>query len=322
VLPFGRLSERIVRVATPPIPLHWKFHDIKEILSEPPKPPPWLIRGLVAQASATSISALPHGMKSFTWLQAAIDAALGRPVWDHFDVTGVKRTLFIETEDAEWMLWQRVHALANGIGVTPADITDAGCFYLGCTGPFDLVKMADKLRNVIRKYKPDFTVLSTLQGLLGERNWNEQGDMGPVNSLLIDIAHNYSPLVSITHSPLNIKLRRPAGSVTQGANFPFQCHFIKRFDNGQTIVDVKVDSKMGNEEDASKFQLRLCQCHPDAIRFVYESAAAETTKKDIIMAALQGMPNASTNDIAQQFDVGERYVRKLKEEIHNGSNRK
>jgi hypothetical protein len=37
--------------------------------------PPWKIRGLVVEGGATQVSAHPHGMKSLSWLNAALESA-------------------------------------------------------------------------------------------------------------------------------------------------------------------------------------------------------------------------------------------------------
>src|SRR4029077_1070039 len=166
----------------------------------------------------TQISSHPHGMKSYTWLQAMMEASLSLPVWGHFQSMGVKNALFLETEDPELMVTQRVHRLATGMEIKAADCENCK-FVVGNMGPFDLVACRDSMCRIFDLYKPDVAVLSTLQGLLGGRDWKEQSQMQDVNALLVHLAHDYCPLTVITHSPWDPKQKRSAGSVTQAANY-------------------------------------------------------------------------------------------------------
>lgn len=303
--------ESLFQRNNPFLPPQWKFLNLKEILTEPlPPEPPWKVHGLVADGCGTQVSSHPHGMKSYTWLQAAIESSVHHKVWGHFPATTVKRALFLETEDSEWLLRRRVHYLSNGLGIKANDLPDAGCFILGCTGPFDLIQMERTLKNTIERYHPDFTVLSTLQGLLGHRDWKEQSDMAPINSLLVNIATHYSPLVSITHSPWDKKQKRAAGTVTQAANFPMICHYQKFTSQGETFASVNVDSKLGASDTETRFKLKLHKSGEESVRFGYEMASS---KKDIA-DYIRSNPNCKASDISAQFDISERYARTLRKE--------
>lgn len=295
------------------LPAAWKFLNLKEVLETPTiKEAPWRIRNLVAQGCGTLISAHPHGMKSFTWLQAAIDAPMGNQVWGHFPVTGVKKTLYIETEDPEWLLRQRIQQLARGMSIKASDVKDIGCFTLGVTGPFDIVKTGDKLKQAIETYQPDFTVLSTLQGLLGGRSWKEQDEMAAVNALMVDISAHWSPLTVITHSPWDKKSKRAAGTITQTANFQTSCHYQKYTSREGTKVSIDVDSKIGADAEESNFKLRLVSdLKLDAIKFRYEIAHT----RDEIISHIKAHPNEPTADLAAAFDISDRHARRLRKDV-------
>jgi hypothetical protein len=285
----------------------WKFFSLGEILENPPPPePPWRIRGLVAEGGGTQVSSQPHGMKSFSWLQASIEAALKRPVWGHFEVAGVHSTLFLETEDPMWMLHDRVIAVCNGLGVKVSDAKDAnaGCFTIGALGPFDLVQAEREILSVLDRYKPDFCVLSTLQGLLGDRDWTKQADMSDVNALLVRISADYCPLVTITHSPQDKKLRRAAGTITQAANFPTIMHYEKQGTGEQVFSRIRVDSKMGEPE---KFKLKMIR-HIGEVRFEWSS---DLETKDL-ETYIREHPDESSGSIADQFNRSSSYIRRLR----------
>lgn len=284
----------------------WKFKTLEEILSNPPEPmPPWVFHGLVSQGNGTLVSSQPHGMKSYTWLQAAIEGALGKPIWGHFPVAGAKRTLFLETEDPGWLVEQRVTSIANGLSITADDARDAGCFTLGMLGPFDLVAAEREIRTRLDEIKPDMCVLSTLQGLLGPRDWKEQKDMAPVNALLVRISAQHCPTVVITHSPQDKKQKRAAGTVTQAANYPSILHYDKFSTSSGTFARVYLDTKMGTNE---KFRIRLVNTIPNRVRFMW----SKDTDSDALAHYISEHPDERSQEIADQFGVSLRYVQKLK----------
>lgn len=291
---------------SPFVPPNWKFQSLKEILeTDLPAEPPWRVKGLVCQGTGTQVSSQPHGCKSYSWLQAVMEASLGLPVWGHFACSGVKKTLFLETEDSEYMLHQRVQAIAHGLGIRSQDLTDATCCTVGNLGPFDLVRMSGELRRALDCYKPDFVVLSTLQGLLAGRDWTRQNEMADVNALLVQLSTEYCPLINITHSPLNTKLRRAAGTVTQAANFGNLVHYQKAELDSGTVLNINVDSKMGHHE---KFKLRLMNGRPGYVKFAYEPVS----KTADLRKYMDKNPEEPTESIASKFGVSSRYIRKMR----------
>jgi len=69
--------------------------------------PPWAIENLVMAQTVTLVSALPHAMKSVSWLYATIEAILKKEVFGHFPAPNLNNSLFIETEDPEWLVKKR-----------------------------------------------------------------------------------------------------------------------------------------------------------------------------------------------------------------------
>ena len=82
--------------------------------------PPWRIKGLVVDGSATKVSAHPHGMKSLSWLIAALESVTTHKVWGKFDASRIEHVLYIESEDPEWMVAARIRGIAKGLGLDPA----------------------------------------------------------------------------------------------------------------------------------------------------------------------------------------------------------
>ena len=284
---------------------NWTFRSLKDILTNPPPPtPPWIIEGMVAKNCPTLVSSQPHGMKSFSWLQASIEAALGMPIWGQYKAHDVTKTLFLETEDPPWLLDQRVVFIANGSGINPDEISDGG-FYRGHLGAFDLVKAEEDIKKQLNLYKPEMCVLSTLQGLLGGRDWKEQVDMYDVNAMIVRLSLEYCPMIVITHSPQDKKLKRAAGTITQAANYPNILHYDKCHSDSGSYSRVFLDSKLGQD---GKFRIRLNKQSETSMRFQWECDVDTTELKQFVYEH----PQLSVADIALQFDVSDRYVRRIK----------
>lgn len=287
------------------------FQDAVKASSQRPAE---IVHGLVLEQSPTIVSALPHGMKSFSWLQACIEAPARKTVWCQFDAPSVNKTLFIETEDPQWLVEARIRWIAKGLGLKETDSVPG--FYYFCPGAFDLVKQLAQVSELLRKYEPDFVVLSTLQNILGGRDWKEPSQMFDVNAAVVQLSRRYCPVVLITHSPWDKKQRRAAGSVTLSANFPTALHYQKNSSReGNETVSVRLDSKIGRERD---FYLKMIVApgrtdDPNSLHLEYGGAGRpKGAVKGEIDAALEDDPEATSKEIATRFGCSERHVNKVK----------
>jgi hypothetical protein len=302
----------LVKPAPPRLPEGWQVRDLSDALAGTGQKPPWVIEGLLLAQSATQVSAHPHSMKSLAWLAAALEAVAKHTVWGHFDASGVKSSLFIETEDSLWVVEERVRGLAKGSGLK--GVEDAPGFHYLRTGPFNLVSMETTLAQILNHYKPDFAVLSTLQNLLAGRNWKNQDEMDAINALIVQLSSKHCPIVEITHSPWDKSQKRAAGTITQAANFLTGLHFEKKAQKDNTFVHVTVDSKLGADE--ADFTLRLETEGKEVRRFVYEGSGwPKGSKKDARLAAIEDDPDASNKEIAERTGASERHVQKIRKEL-------
>jgi hypothetical protein len=211
--------------------------------------PPWKIRGLVVEGGASQVSAHPHGMKSLSWLNAALESVTLHTVWRHFDASNVQRVLYIESEDPQWLVEQRIRGIAKGLGLDPN--ADQPGFHYICPGPFDLVREEELLRELFAKYQPDYVVLSTLQNLLAGRDWISQKEMQPVNALIVRLSRA-CPLVVLTHSPWDSEKRRAAGTITQFANFAVTMHYQKVMPGRDTKAGIAKKHRSKSKSDEAK----------------------------------------------------------------------
>ncbi len=289
----------------------WQPKTVSNALQGATEEPPWVIKGLLLEQSATLISAQPHSIKSLSWLAASMQAVAQQKVWSHFEAPNVERTLFIETEDPLWLVEARIRGLAEGLALTDSELN--GFLYLR-PGPFDLVVEEKTLRMVLERHKPDLVVLSTLQNMLGGRNYLQQADMAPVVAAVIRLAE-VSPIVLLTHSPWNKKQRRAAGTVTLTANFATTAHYAKVEKGGNTFAHVKVDSKAGSAE--SDFYLIVDSDgntdDPASVRSIDYGGKGwpRGSMQQVILEIAEDRPNATPKEIAVEVGGTERYARKV-----------
>jgi hypothetical protein len=300
-------NETIQNPARPTFPEEWKVSSLQEIVNGQLIEPRWIIEDLLLEQSGTLVSGLPHAGKSLNLLSAAIESVTTHKVWNRFDSSSVKRVLYIETEDPEVVVRKRIRGLVKGLQLDPKTLPEG--FHLAVTGPFDITAMETQLNALIDFYKPDWVVISTLQGLLVDRDWKEQKDMSRVNAIFVRLARK-CPIVVVTHSTWNKENKRAAGSVTQAANFLTLIHFEKKIAaDGETTTTVSLDSKMGGEfpEFDLKLETEVVAGKPDVRRVVY--APHEPSKKEQILAYRKENPKASVKEIAAQVGASEKHVR-------------
>ncbi len=300
----------------------WTVHTLADALQQEDAPPPWFIDGLVLADSATLVSGQPHAGKSLNWLEALLEAVAHKKVWGHFDATKIERGLFIETEDPEFVVRQRIRGFSTGLGIDPSKPPTG--FYYVCPGPFVLTEAEDKLSKLLEEYKPQIVVLSTLQGLLGERNVKEQVDMAPVNAMIVRLSRKYCPIVLITHSPWDKENKRALGTVTQTANFLVTIHFEKHIkDSGETTTNVTLDSKLGMSQPQFSLKLHTEKItRPDGticdeVRKVTYEGEPKLTAKEQILRQLETDQLATAEMLGSKFNVSARYARNVIKE-HKG----
>lgn len=297
----------------------WAAKTLRDATEAATNEPPWVVKGLVLEQSATLVSAQPHSMKSLSWLAAAMQAVAEQKVWGHFDASNAERAMFIETEDPLWMVEARIRGIAQGLGLRNSVLN--GFTYLR-PGPFDLVKEESTLRTLITRHKPNFVVLSTLQNLLGNRNFKEQADMAPVAAAVIRLSEG-SPIVLLTHSPWDKKQRRAAGTVTLSANFGTTLHYAKIEKEGTTFAHVKLDSKAGSGDSDfyTKVESDGDLNNPASVRNVLYGGKGwpRGMKEQAIQEIVADKPDSSPQEIAEEVGCTDRYVRTVLEKAPGGA---
>src|SRR6185312_4665432 len=164
--------------------------------------PMWAIENVLPRMGGLLISGLPHAMRSLVTMCALLESVSTKRVWGKFAVPGpIKNAVFIETEDSLNLVRRRLLGLCKGLGLK----NPPPGFHLVRPGPFNLIDEGEqKLRQIIEATHADVLALSTLQGLISGRDWKEQRDMGPINSIFVRLQQLCS-LIVLTHSPWKAK---------------------------------------------------------------------------------------------------------------------
>jgi hypothetical protein len=172
------LPTKPVSRSGPDMPKGWVVRDLGDALQGSGQKPPWIIEDLLLAETATQISAHPHSMKSLAWLAAAIESVATQTVWGHFDASAVSSSLFIESEDPQWLVEERIRGIAAGLGLS--GVEDAPGFHYLRAGPFDLVKFESNLGEIFVRPAECFGRLCralgnylNLIGARGEIGWSE-----------------------------------------------------------------------------------------------------------------------------------------------------
>ena len=292
----------------------FKLRTLKQALSEGATAPPWVIQDILLRDSATLVSAHPHSMKSLSLLCASMQAVATQSVWGHFSAPSVQRSLFIETEDPQWIVEARIRGLAKGLGLSD----DLPGFYYSCVPAFDLVDTEKEIIELLNTCAPDFAVLSTLQSLLGHRDWSRQPDMSDVNALIVRLSR-ICPLIVVTHSPWDKKQKRAAGTITQTANYMTTAHLVKtETPKGETFVHVLVDSKAGAKDNNFSLKLETDGQVGDAgVRSVAYAGPGwvKGSAREAVIEAMEENPDANNKEIAEHIDCSVRYVQTIRKEL-------
>jgi hypothetical protein len=278
--------------------------------------PKWLVESLVPEGTVILVSGLPHVGKTLDWLAAGIEAIALHKVWDHFDASNVHRWLYIETEDPLSRVVERIRDLSKGLGIDPAGKIPKG-FFWARTGPFELTESEKQLRTIMEGTKPDVMVLSTLQGLLGQRDLKSQADMSEVHALLVKLASEFCPIVAITHSPLNEKVKRAYGTVMQAANCGVTIHFQRLGEGDQSVIHATVDEKF--ERGRWDFTLRLKTedvLHHGKVskrprRVIASDGLPKGAGKELVLQKIKTDSIPAVREIARETGMSPGYVSKV-----------
>jgi hypothetical protein len=215
------LAMKDYKTTLPPVEL-LRVTSHADIMSNPSLTPGWLIEEFWTRNSHGIIAGEPKSYKSTLTLDLAISIASGKPFLGRYAVWQQGPVLIVQNENAEWIIKDRVAAIAihRGLG---GSITKEGKNYI-IDFPLDLPiyyinnqgfslsnkNHRDVLEEYIKQIQPIFVVFDPLY-LMFDGDVNSVKDLNPVLSWLLWLKNTYNLNLVIVHH-----WRKSKGATTRG----------------------------------------------------------------------------------------------------------
>lgn len=187
-----------------------KVDSYQNIMEKMEKPPGWLVEGFWMTQSHGIIAGEPKTFKSTLALDLAVSVASGQPFLGKHKVTNPGPVFYIQNENAEWIIKDRMMKIAHSKGLL-GDIKKRGSKYK-INWPEDLpinfinqqsFLLTDPLHQKIleqsfQKYKPSLLILDPLY-LMFDGDINSAKDLNHVLSWLLEMRFKYKCAVVVIH---------------------------------------------------------------------------------------------------------------------------
>lgn len=182
----------------------------REVMAAGDAYPGWLVEGWWLAESHGAIAGEPKSFKSTLALDLAVSVASGRPFLDKFPVHRPGPVLYIQNENARWIMKDRMAKIANGKGLIGEVRKKQTTFEVKFAEdmPLYLVNQQSYLltdplhrqqtEELIAKIKPALIIMDPLY-LMFDGEINSAKELSPVLSWLIEIRFKYRCGVILIH---------------------------------------------------------------------------------------------------------------------------
>lgn len=156
-----------------------------------PRPPEWLLDGLIPQGHITLLFGRGGAGKTYLWLVVASHIATGMPLFGRSVKTG--RTLIIDAELSEGEVAHRARQVARGMGLneTPDDL-----IYVRLSGSIFEPHVAEEIRGLVREYEPLLVVVDALSSAAPE---SDPTEAVAARKVLMDLLSLGTTVLAIDH---------------------------------------------------------------------------------------------------------------------------
>jgi hypothetical protein len=148
--------------------------DLQDVIDEPDKPVPWVIKGLLARRDFAIIAGEPGTGKSVFALDLALSLASGTEFLSTFKVERQFNVIYLDEEMAPLLARRRLKQLIVGRQLEPDDL--ALQYYNSCSISLDSPEGRLALRRICDSFKPDWIILDSLIRF-HKRNENDNSEM-------------------------------------------------------------------------------------------------------------------------------------------------
>lgn len=168
--------------------------------------PQWLVEGIWQEGTYGMIAGEPKTYKSVQATDLALSVASGKPFLNYFKVNKSGTVLFIQEENNEQTVQDRVFKIASEKGLIQAtssglQLIDNLPIYFSNNYGIDLTKEDSRtlIENTIEKLEPILVVLDPLYMMLGTTDENNASEVGVVLRWLTSLRNKYNTSILICH---------------------------------------------------------------------------------------------------------------------------
>jgi hypothetical protein len=169
--------------------------------------PKWLIEDIWTAGSHGFIGGEPKTSKTTIALALGLAVASGRDFLGRFAVGTQGPVLFVQEENAPWMMQDRMRKLSVEMGIVTRseiqekDLPDDVPLQIVNNAGFDLSEEThrDFLEGYVSEMRPVLVILDPLYLIFGPINANEQGQVQPFLKWIIALRYKYDCAVMIVH---------------------------------------------------------------------------------------------------------------------------
>jgi hypothetical protein len=183
--------------------------------------PKWMVENIWTAASHGIIGGEPKTSKTSLALALALSVASGAPFLNEYAVHTQGPVLFIQEENAPWLIQDRLRKLAAYYGLLPREMTHARKAPRGALGkvtyeidfpvdqPFHVLnnygfdlsieEHRDMLVGQMEEIRPAFLILDPLYLIIGNANYEKGPDLIPYLKWLKNLRYEFNCAIAILH---------------------------------------------------------------------------------------------------------------------------
>lgn len=190
-----------------------KWTPYAELMGQKLDDPGWMIKDVWQRSSHGLIAGEPKTYKSVIVTDMAVSVASGTPFLGKFDVHQKGTVLYIQEENAPWLVQDRLNKIAGSRGLTDGRVTTVSNKVINVEMPpilplyfmnncgFNLTSTEDRLllEESVKNTKPVMIIFDSLYLMLGGVDENSSKDIRPVLEWLLYIRYTYRTSIVVLH---------------------------------------------------------------------------------------------------------------------------
>lgn len=173
-----------------------------KFVSKKMEPPKWLVEGIWQKGTYGMIAGEPKTYKSVQATDLALSVASGRPFLNYFPVRTVGNVLYVQEENGESTVQDRVNKIASSKGLlVDGSLPPSVPIYFSNNYGINLTDNDSRvlLEKTIQQINPVLLVLDPLYMMLGDADENSAKEVGSVLRWLTYIRNQYGCTIVVCH---------------------------------------------------------------------------------------------------------------------------